>query len=168
MRAGIALGSNLGNRIHNLRIACEYLMELHEEPGPFLRSAVYETAPVECPPDSPNFLNAAVEMTTTLPPLELLRKLQAFEQSLGRPADHGFRAPRTIDLDILYCDNLHLSLTSLTLPHPRIMQRSFVVLPLADLCPARILPGETRSIQSGAEAFAGDNSITRKELSLFR
>lgn len=168
MRVGIALGSNLGDRIHNLRMACESLRALHEEPGPFLRSAVYETTPIDCPPGSPNFLNAAVELTSTLAPLDLLHRLQRLEQTLGRPADHAFHSPRTIDLDLLYCDSLTFSLQSLTLPHPRIMQRSFVIQPLADICPDRVLPGAKCSIRAGAQALAGDKSISRTDLNLFQ
>ncbi len=168
MRVGIALGSNLGDRIHNLRMACESLLSLHEHPGPFLRSAVYETTPVDCPPGSPSFLNAAVELTSNLAPLDLLTRLQLLEHSLGRPALHDFHSPRTIDLDLLYCDNLTLSLPSLILPHPRIMQRSFVILPLADVCPDRLLPGASCSIRAGVQALHGDQLILRTNLTLFQ
>lgn len=167
MRAGIALGSNLGDRVLNLRMACEWLRSLHEEPGPFLRSSLYETAPVDCPPDSPNFLNAAVEMTTSLAPLDLLHRLQEFERSLGRPAEHGFHSPRTIDLDLLYADNLEISLPSLTLPHPRIMERAFVALPLAEICPDRQLPGASRTLREAAEDLAKETKIMKSRSTLY-
>jgi 2-amino-4-hydroxy-6-hydroxymethyldihydropteridine diphosphokinase len=106
MRVGIALGSNLDDRLANLRAARRHLFALHEDRGPFLCSRIYETEPVDCPPGSAPFLNAAIELACTLPPLDLLKKLQAIEQILGRPSNHTHHAPRTIDLDILYYDNL--------------------------------------------------------------
>lgn len=145
MRVGIALGSNLHERLHLLQTARTHLYALHEDRGPFVCSRIYETEPVDCPPGSPCFLNAAIEIACTLPPLDLLASLQRIEQALGRPREHAFHAPRTIDLDILYYDNLHFILPELTLPHPRISERAFVLCPLADICPDRILPGWEKS-----------------------
>ena len=153
MRVGIALGSNLDERLQLLRSARLHLQVLHEDRGPFLCSRIYETEPVDCPPGSPLFLNAAIEIACTLPPLDLLAALQRIEQILGRPQDHAFHAPRTIDLDILYYDNLHFSLPELTLPHPRISGRAFVLCPLADVCPERILPGWEKSIAGRLAEF---------------
>lgn len=146
MRVGIALGSNLHERLPLLQAARSHLYSLHEDRGPFLCSRIYETEPVDCPPGSPFFLNAVIEIACTLPPLDLLAGLQRIEQALGRPREHAFHAPRTIDLDILYYDNLHFTLPELTLPHPRISERAFVLCPLADICPDRILPGWKKSI----------------------
>ena len=146
MRVGIALGSNLDDRLANLRAARRHLFALHEDRGPFLCSRIYETEPVDCPPGSAPFLNAAIELACTLPPLDLLKKLQAIEQILGRPSNHTHHAPRTIDLDILYYDNLSFTLPELTLPHPRITERAFVLHPLADIAPTRILLGQTQPI----------------------
>jgi 2-amino-4-hydroxy-6-hydroxymethyldihydropteridine diphosphokinase len=146
MRVGIALGSNLDARLANVRAARRHLFALHEDRGPFLCSRIYETDPVDCPPGSPAFLNAAIELACTIPPLNLLKKLQRLEQILGRPANHSRHAPRTIDLDILYYDNLAFALPELTLPHPRIAERSFVLTPLADIAPDRILPSQLKKI----------------------
>jgi 2-amino-4-hydroxy-6-hydroxymethyldihydropteridine diphosphokinase len=146
MRVGIALGSNLDDRLENLRAARRHLFALHEDRAPFLCSRIYETEPVDCPPGSPAFLNAAIELACTIPPLDLLKKLQRLEQILGRPANHAHHAPRTIDLDILYYDNLAFALPELTLPHPRITERGFVLTPLADIAPDRILPGQRQKI----------------------
>jgi len=146
MRVGIALGSNLADRLENLRAARRYLFDLHEDRGPFLCSRIYETEPVDCPAGSPSFFNAAIELACTIPPLDLLEKLQRLEQILGRPANHAHHAPRTIDLDILYYDNLAFTLPELTLPHPRIAERGFVLTPLADIAPDRILPGQLKKI----------------------
>jgi 2-amino-4-hydroxy-6-hydroxymethyldihydropteridine diphosphokinase len=157
MRVGVALGSNLDERLTLLRSARAHLQNLHEDSGPFLCSRIYETEPFDCPPGSPLFLNAVIEICCTLPPLDLLHRLQRVEELLGRPGRHAHHAPRTIDLDILYYDNLHFALPELTLPHPRISERPFVLSPLADICPERILPGWEKSIaQRLAEFSAGD------------
>lgn len=157
MRVGIALGSNLDDRLVNLRAARLHLFALHEDRGPFLCSRIYETEPVDCPPGSPAFLNAAIELACTIPALDLLEKLQRLEQILGRPANHGHHAPRTIDLDILYYDNLAFALPELTLPHPRITEREFVLTPLADVAPDRILPGQTQTIAALLEKIPPKN-----------
>jgi 2-amino-4-hydroxy-6-hydroxymethyldihydropteridine diphosphokinase len=154
MRAGIALGSNLGDRLHFLREAGNFLFALHDGPGPFLCSRVYETEPVDCPDGSPRFLNAAIELTTSLAPIEFMDRLQSIEQKLGRPADHSFHGPRTLDLDLLYCDNLQMSLDGLTLPHPGIAGRLFVLKPLNDICPDCILPGQAAAIHALCESLA--------------
>ena len=134
MRAGIALGSNLGDRSAILTEAIGHLRDLHED-GAFLVSSFHETDPVDCPPDSPLFLNAVTELETSLPPLELLQRLQAVELSAGRPRVHGLNQPRTLDLDLLYCDEMTLQLPGLELPHPRITKRLFVLAPLAEIRP---------------------------------
>ena len=157
MRVGIALGSNLDDRLENLRAARRHLFALHEDRGPFLCSRIYETEPVDCPPGSAPFLNAAIELASTLPPLDLLKKLQAIEHLLGRPLNHAHHAPRTIDLDILYYDNLAFTLPELTLPHPRITERAFVLHPLADIAPTRILPGQTQPIAALLEKILPKN-----------
>lgn len=147
MRIGIALGSNLDDRLALLRSARKRIQSFHEDSGPFLCSRIYETVPADCPPGSPLFLNAALEMSSSLPPLDLLAELQRIERDLGRPRNHGFHTPRTIDLDLLYCDNLAFRLPDLELPHPRIFERSFVLFPLLDICPDRILPGKNIPIR---------------------
>jgi 2-amino-4-hydroxy-6-hydroxymethyldihydropteridine diphosphokinase len=157
MRVGIALGSNLHERLLLLQAARTHLYALHEDRGPFLCSRIYETEPVDCPPGSPCFLNAAIEIACTLPPLDLLIRLQSIEQTLGRQREHAFHAPRTIDLDILYYDNLHFTLPELTLPHPRISERPFVLCPLADICPDRILPDWGKSIAARLAEFPAES-----------
>ncbi len=153
MRVGIALGSNVGDRADTLRKTCDILRQFHESPGPFLISRFYETDPVDCAEGTPAFLNAAVELTSSLPPLDLLARLQQIETDFGRPRLHGHHEPRTLDLDFLYCDNIQISLPSLTLPHPRISERLFVLQPLRDICPDRILPHRDRSIRSLCDAL---------------
>jgi len=165
MRVGIALGSNLGDRLDFLRAARQRLTSLHDHAAPFLCSKVYETRPIGCPENSPPFLNAAIELSSTTPPIDILQKLLAIESELGRPNDHSHHAPRTLDLDLLYCDNLTLSLNSLTLPHQRISQRLFVLMPLCDICPERILPGHSENIRVLRDALIF--SSNSKDISLF-
>ncbi len=131
--AYIALGSNLGDRRQFLDQA---LQALRERPGIVVRqvSSTYETAPVGGPPGQGPYLNAAAELQTECKPEELLRTLLEIEQGLGRVRDvhHG---PRTIDLDLLLYDDLIQTGPDLTLPHPRLHERLFVLQPLAEIAP---------------------------------
>jgi 2-amino-4-hydroxy-6-hydroxymethyldihydropteridine diphosphokinase len=148
MRAGIALGSNLGDRLAHLQSARGRLLLLHNGSGPFLCSKIYESSPVDCPDGSPPFLNAAIEISTSTPPLDLLSQLQLIEFEAGRPSQHEFHGPRTLDLDLLYYGDINLSHPSLTLPHPRLAERIFVLKPLADICPDRIISSERHSLRT--------------------
>lgn len=140
MRVGIALGSNLGDRHVRLQEALVFLRELHET-GDFLVSDFHETLPVDCPEDSPDFLNAVVELESSLEPVELLHRLQDLERRSGRPSAHDHHAPRTLDLDLLYCDEMTLHDPELELPHPRMRDRAFVLAPLCQIRPSLRLPG---------------------------
>lgn len=141
MRAGIALGSNLGDRRALMLQAIEDLRAIHEgEVDTFLTSSLLETEPQDCPPDSPRFLNSVVELETSLLPMPLLARLQAFEVASGRPSDHGYHTPRSLDLDLLYCDEMTLDTPLLRLPHPGIRDRLFVLMPLAEIRPELRLP----------------------------
>jgi 2-amino-4-hydroxy-6-hydroxymethyldihydropteridine diphosphokinase len=140
MRAGIALGSNLGDRSAILTEAIGHLRDLHED-GAFLVSSFHETDPVDCPPGSSLFLNGVLELETSLEPFQLLQRLQSLERRFGRPSDHGMNQPRTLDLDLLYCDEMTLLHPELVLPHPRITERLFVLAPLTEIRPDLRLPG---------------------------
>ncbi len=139
-RVGISLGSNLGDRLAHLRAAVARLQEVRSS-AHLLLSPVFETDPVDCPPGSGAFYNAAVEIETRLPPLELLAATQAIERALGRPGVRETNAPRTVDLDLLYYDELEFAAPGLVLPHPRLFQRAFVLRPLAAIRPDLIPPG---------------------------
>ncbi|MEP6956060.1 MAG: 2-amino-4-hydroxy-6-hydroxymethyldihydropteridine diphosphokinase [Chthoniobacterales bacterium] len=102
MRAGIALGSNLGDRLAQLSAARLQLSALPEVQPPILASPVYETEPVGCEPGAPPFLNAVVEVDYDGDPYTLLAALRQIEAALGRPAVHARNASRTLDLDLLY------------------------------------------------------------------
>jgi 2-amino-4-hydroxy-6-hydroxymethyldihydropteridine diphosphokinase len=140
MRAGIALGSNLGDKSLLLNQAIGHLREIHES-GDFLVSGFHETEPVDCAPGTPAFLNAVAEIQTSLHPLELLHRLQRAEIRSGRPKNHARNTSRTLDLDLLYCDEMTLHDPELELPHPRMIERSFVMGPLAEIRPELKLPG---------------------------
>lgn len=143
---GIALGSNLGDRLQNIQQAVDKLLLALPTATVTAAAPLYETDPVDCPEGSQPFYNTVLELETDLEPLALLRRLQALEVSLGRPVLHGHNAPRTVDLDILYADELILNHPELILPHPRLTQRRFVLQPLADIRPDLVLPTESRSI----------------------
>lgn len=152
--AAVGLGSNLEDRLAHLRRGVAHLRSLHQSsPATFRVSRIYETAPADCPPDSPSFLNAAAVFETSLPPLELLDRLQACEIACGRPPNHGFHTPRTLDLDLLLLGDLSLSHPRLTLPHPRISLRPFVLLPLAELLPDIHLPEQSLPLARLADNF---------------
>jgi len=131
----IALGTNLGDRLANLRAA---ITSMAPQVRVLAESAVYETEPWGFV-DQPAFLNMAVRAETELAPPDLLGCLKTLEASQGRTP--SFRnGPRLIDLDILFYDNLMLDTASLVIPHPRLHERAFVLVPLADLAPDLVHP----------------------------
>jgi 2-amino-4-hydroxy-6-hydroxymethyldihydropteridine diphosphokinase len=138
-RAYVGLGSNLGDREHTLRRALELV---EEEPGIAVVSvsSFRETDPVGYL-EQPPFLNAAAEVETELPPRELLDRLLGVERSLGRVREGPRFGPRTIDLDLLLYGDQMLDDPGLTVPHPRLHERRFVLEPLAELDPALVVPG---------------------------
>ena len=131
---GISLGSNLGDRLANLRSAVRCLDAVRSSPH-LITSSIYETDPIDCPPGSGAFYNAVIEIETEIAPLELLSRTQAIETALGRPEDREVNAPRTVDLDLLYYDDLEIKEGALVLPHPRMFERAFVLKPLAEIRP---------------------------------
>lgn len=127
----LALGSNLGDREKNIQRALELLEEnqIH-----ILRcSSVLETEPVGGPPQG-KFLNAVVEAKTALSPFEVLKSIKSIENSLGRIRT-GLNTPRTIDIDILIYDNVMVVTPELVIPHPRMLNREFVMTPLREIAP---------------------------------
>ena len=135
-QALIGLGANLGDAQATVEAALE---ELHAIPHTCLvnRSALYLTAPIEATGN--DYVNAVAELSTELEPLELLRALQAIEHEFGRVRTYQ-NAPRTLDLDLLLFDQITLQSTELQLPHPRMHQRAFVVVPLHAIAPEILIP----------------------------
>ena len=138
----LALGTNLGDRPENLRAAIAALppvVTVHQQ------AFVYETPPWGVT-DQPSFLNMIIIGETGQMPQELLKSLKELETRLGRiPSIHY--GPRKIDLDILFYDDLILDTPQLTLPHPHLHERAFVLVPLAQLAPERIHPALGRTIR---------------------
>jgi 2-amino-4-hydroxy-6-hydroxymethyldihydropteridine diphosphokinase len=130
----IGLGANLGDRKTALR---EALSAIGQVSGTRLLrvSPLYGSAPVDA--GGPDYLNAVAEIATTLSPLALLEALQTVEQAAGRERPYR-NAPRTLDLDILWFGGQTLDTPQLTVPHPRMAERAFVLRPLADLAPGRV------------------------------
>jgi len=131
----LALGTNLGHRLANLRAA---VAALPPAVSVLAQSPVYETPPWGVA-GQPAFLNMALKGETHLAPLALLAYLKQLETQLGRISSIRY-GPRLIDLDILFYDDLVLDTPELTIPHPRLHERAFVLVPLADLAPALVHP----------------------------
>jgi 2-amino-4-hydroxy-6-hydroxymethyldihydropteridine diphosphokinase len=143
--AYVGLGANLGPREQTLRAALD---QLAQTPSLTLTrvSSFHETAAVGGPPDSPPFLNAAAELHTALSPEQLLDRLLEIERSLGRVRREKWE-PRLIDLDLLLYGDAAMSTDRLTVPHPLMHRRRFVLEPLAEIAPQAIHPVRRRTVR---------------------
>ena len=137
--AFVGIGSNLGDRETHLRTAID-LLGAEEGIEVVAVSRLRETEPVG-PVEQGPFLNGALQVTTDLPPRQLLERLLAVEQRLGRVRAERF-GPRTIDLDLLVYGDEVVEEPGLTLPHPRLHERRFALEPLAELAPGLVIPGQ--------------------------
>ena len=159
-RVGIALGSNLasplGDRLSNIKTARDLLDKLTPEGTDLIQAHVYQSEPLDCPEDSPVFLNTVIELSYEGPANELLRHTQAIELQLGRDLIREKNAPRIIDIDILYFGSALHHDASLTLPHPEMTRRRFVLQPLADIRPELILPGDDITIADHLQHLDSD------------
>src|ERR1051325_7366163 len=159
--AYIALGSNLGDSRALVLAAMDRLETLSA--APLLRSSLWRSTPVNCPPGSPKFVNAVVGLTP-LPaetPESLLAKLQSMEKEFGRQSKQVLNEPRPLDLDLIaWCDEVR-STPVLTLPHPRAHLRRFVLQPLAEIAPGFILARQTKSIEELLAALESDEALTK-------
>ncbi len=145
--AAIALGSNLasvwGDREANLREAVKRVAKLGTVRGV---SSFHDTEPVGFT-EQPNFLNGAMLLETKLEPVELMRALLAIERAMGRDRTSApAKGPRVIDLDLLLMDDVILQTDELTLPHPAMAERRFVLEPLAEIAPAMVDPVSGRTV----------------------
>jgi 2-amino-4-hydroxy-6-hydroxymethyldihydropteridine diphosphokinase len=154
----LSLGANLGDRKSNLEQALQHLQTVITIQAV---SSLYETEPIgeggkPLSQDQPLFLNLACQGTTKLKPGDLLATLKKIEEVMGRRP--SFRnAPRPIDIDILLYDNLQISLPQLTIPHPRMQERAFVLLPLTEIAPSTIEPVSGQTIQQIATNLSSQN-----------
>lgn len=155
--AYLGLGANLGDRLANLRAGLDALAgpDLH-----LLRvSPVYETEPMDLR-DQPWFLNLVAEIETVLSPRELLARTQQIERQLGRRHTVP-KGPRTLDIDILFYGSITADEPGLTIPHPRLHQRRFVLAPLADLVPELLDPRTGRTVRALLAAATPEQAARR-------
>jgi 2-amino-4-hydroxy-6-hydroxymethyldihydropteridine diphosphokinase len=161
MRTAVALGSNIGDRLENLRAARNSILRLPNVKAPILSSAVYETEPVGCEPGAGKFLNAVVEFEYEGDPARLLEQLIQIEEALGRKRDHPKNVSRTIDIDLLYCGDQQINDERLQMPHPRLHLRTFVLRPLADIGRDLVLPGEKKTVSDWLADFKDSGAVVR-------
>jgi len=161
--AYIALGSNLGDSRDAVLRAMERLQELSDQP--LAKSSLLETTPVDCPPGSPNFVNAVVALTPRRDetPESLLVKLQKLEAEFGRTPKKVLNEARPLDLDLITFGSEVRSSPQLTLPHPRAHLRQFVLQPLAEIAPDLILPGQGRPVSDLLHQLTSGESARKLE-----
>lgn len=159
-QAYIGLGSNLGNSLITLKQALERLNQ-NQKMEVIKTSSFYKTSPVGYK-DQDDFVNAVALLETSLPPLELLDHLLNLEQEFKRVRLFK-NGPRTLDLDLLLYDNLIMDTSKLILPHPRMCERAFVLVPLNEIAPTLIIPKSERAVNS---FYASLNDAELKDVRL--
>ena len=159
--AVIALGSNLGDTRQNILRGMERLQELSE--SPLLKSSLWLTSPVDCPPGSPPFVNSVVALRSGAreTPESLLAKLQAMEKEFGRQPKKVLNEPRPLDLDLIAFGRETRNTPELTLPHPRVHLRRFVLQPLSEIAPDLVLPGQARTVVQLLERLPTDETLVK-------
>jgi len=154
--AYLGLGSNLGEREENL---CQALALLSPKVNLEKMSSIYETKPVGYK-EQPLFLNLVCRIATDVPPDQLLYFAKDIETKMGRVPSLP-NAPRTIDIDILFYDNKIMETQNLTIPHPRLKDRAFVLIPLAEIAPGLVHPKLNKSIAQLANAVKGQKGVRK-------
>ena len=157
----VALGSNLGDSRKTILDAMARLQNFSAEP--ILKSSLWQTTPVDCPPDSPKFVNAIAGLVprNEETPESLLKKLRELEKEFGRQPKKVLNEPRPLDLDLIAFGNEVRHSPELILPHPRAHQRRFVLQPLSELAPELILPGQTKTVSQLLAELPPDEIVTR-------
>ena len=161
MRTGVALGSNIADRLKNLRAGRKAIADLGGMNPPILASSIYETEPVDCEPGAQEFLNAVLEFDYAGDAAGLLKKLKQIENELGRPADHPRNVSRKIDIDLLYFGAARINTDRLQVPHPRMHLRRFVLQPLADIRPDLMLPGQSKTVRQLLAQLDDSSKVVR-------
>jgi 2-amino-4-hydroxy-6-hydroxymethyldihydropteridine diphosphokinase len=159
--AYIALGSNLGDSTDIIQDAYGHLQTFSE--APLIKSSLWRTTPVDCPPGSPLFVNTVVALVPRQDetPRTLLRKLRAIEKKFGRLRRRITNEPRTIDLDLIAFGSRTADSDVLTIPHPRAHLRRFVLQPLDEIAPDLILPGQTKTVRQLLRGLKSDEKLKR-------
>ena len=131
--------------------------------APLLRSSIWQSTPVDCPPGSPLFVNAVVGLQPLAEetPESLLTKLQLVEKEFGRSTKVVHNEPRVLDLDLIAFGSETRAATSLTLPHPRTHLRRFVLAPLEEIAPDLVLPGQSTTVRQLLKALSTDELVQR-------
>ena len=160
----IALGSNLGDSPSNVLRAMDRLAVFTDRP--LLRSSLWETSPVDCPPGSPAFINAVVGLRPrpNESPETLLPELQALEREFGRTAKKLLNEPRPLDLDLIAFGSETRRLPELTLPHPRAHLRRLVLQPMSEIAPDLVLPGQDKTVSQLLAVLPPDPAMRRVSL----
>jgi 2-amino-4-hydroxy-6-hydroxymethyldihydropteridine diphosphokinase len=150
----IALGSNLGNRLEHLRAGIA-MLEQHPKIQGIQKSRVFETEPFGVTNIQDAYLNAAAQLETSLSAHELLNVMLEIEKSRGRERHERWGA-RTLDLDLLFYGTEIISEPNLEVPHPRMLERAFVLAPLLDIAPNLEIPGRATTVQQALEKLGSD------------
>ncbi len=159
--AFVALGSNLGDSRQIILDAMARLQNFSD--APILQSSLWQTSPVDCPPDSPKFVNAVVGFVPRKneTPESLLKKLRELEKEFGRAPKKILNEPRPLDLDLIAFGNETRNSPELILPHPRAHLRRFVLQPLCEIAPELILPGQGKTVAELLSQLPADETVTR-------
>ena len=159
--AFVALGSNLGDSRQIILDAMVRLQRVSD--APILKSSLWQTTPVNCPPGSMNFLNAVVALVARAgeTPESLLKKLQTLEKESGRQPKMILNEARPLDLDLIAFGDETRNSSDLVLPHSRAHLRRFVLQPLSEIAPDLMLPGQEKNVAELLANLADDESVTR-------
>jgi 2-amino-4-hydroxy-6-hydroxymethyldihydropteridine diphosphokinase len=159
--AFVALGSNLGDSRKTLLEAMERIEMFSDEP--LLKSSLWETSPVNCPPGSPKFVNAVVGLIPRAneTPESLLDKLKNLEKEFGRAPKTIANEPRPLDLDLIVFGDQTRHTLELTLPHRRAHQRKFVLQPLEEIAPDLVLAGQGKTVSERLADLVSDETVIK-------
>lgn len=157
----VALGSNLGDSREIILQAMARLQKFSDRP--ILKSSLWQTSPVDCPPGSPRFVNAVVGLMSRKneTPESLLEKLQSLQKEFGRRPKTVLNEPRPLDLDLIVFGSETRDSPELVLPHPRAHLRRFVLQPLSEIAPDLVLPGQNKTVAQLHAELSTDEVLKR-------